>query len=68
MRQNHMTLLCCDLQSILDSLMKLDTKEEINDAARELQLRLVAIFYIIFGRLKDDVPMGCRLLHLSEVC
>ena len=48
--------------------MKLDTKEEINDAARELQLRLVAIFYIIFGRLKDDVPMGCRLLHLSEVC
>ena len=55
------------LQSVLDNLVKLSSKEGIDRAARDLQLTLVAIYCITFGRLKDDVPMGCRLLLVTEV-
>ena len=47
--------------------MKLNPKEGIDRAARDLQLTLVAIYCVTFGRLKDDVPMGCRLLLVTEV-
>ncbi|KAL3135825.1 hypothetical protein ABBQ32_007386 [Trebouxia sp. C0010 RCD-2024] len=53
--------------SVLDNLVKSSPKEGFDRAARDLQLTLVAIYCITFGRLEDDVPMGCRLLLVTEV-
>ena len=55
---------CLDMQTIPDNLMKLSPDDA---AAKDFQLMLVAVFSLNFTRLSDDVPMGCRLLLLSEV-
>ncbi|KAI4206656.1 MAG: hypothetical protein LQ349_009915 [Xanthoria aureola] len=53
--------------SILDAVAKLDVSSPDDQAAMDMQLRLMAFYAVTFGRLRDEMPMACRLVLVTEV-